>query len=201
MTRSSLFPQKRRRAWPLSLLYIVVIVLSAAVLAGWLTLRGSLPQLDGTHAAPLTATVTIARDALGVPTVQGRTRDDVAYANGFIHAQDRFFQMDLLRRVAAGEMAALIGPAALALDRRRSHWTGATGPCVFANTRRRRSPRCLRTSGKSSNAIRQVSMTVCARFARGRSNTGCCARNRLRGARRTPCSLSTRCTSTFNTTR
>jgi penicillin amidase len=118
MTRSSLFPQKRRRAWPLSLLYIVVIVLSAAVLAGWLTLRGSLPQLDGTHAAPLTATVTIARDALGVPTVQGRTRDDVAYANGFIHAQDRFFQMDLLRRVAAGEMAALIGPAALALDRR-----------------------------------------------------------------------------------
>jgi penicillin G amidase len=122
MTRSSLVPQKRRRTWPLILLCTVVIVLAAAVLAGWLTLRASLPQLDGTHAAPLSATVTIERDALGVPTVQGRTRDDIAYANGFIHAQDRFFQMDLLRRVAAGEMAALIGPAALALDRRDRPW-------------------------------------------------------------------------------
>jgi penicillin G amidase len=118
MTRPSLVPPKRRRASPLILLIIVVVVPAAVVLAGWLTLRASLPQLDGTHAAPVSAPVTIGRDALGVPTVQGRTRDDVAYALGFLHAQDRFFQMDLLRRVAAGEMAALVGPAALALDRR-----------------------------------------------------------------------------------
>jgi penicillin G amidase len=110
-------PRKRRRVWPLILLCIVVL-LAAAVLTGWLTLRASLPQLDGPYTAPLSAPVTIARDALGVPTVQGRTRDDVAYATGFVHAQDRFFQMDLLRRVAAGEMGALIGPAALPLDRR-----------------------------------------------------------------------------------
>ncbi|HKT95379.1 MAG TPA: penicillin acylase family protein [Paraburkholderia sp.] len=122
MTRSSDFPQQRRRRWPLILSTTVVIVLAAAVLAGWLILRASLPQLDGTHAAPLSATVTIGRDALGVPTVQGRTRDDVAYALGFVHAQDRYFQMDLLRRVAAGEMAALIGPGALALDRRDRPW-------------------------------------------------------------------------------
>ncbi|CAB3753559.1 penicillin acylase family protein [Paraburkholderia humisilvae] len=122
MTRSSLFPRRRRRRWPRILLCVVVIVLAGAVLTGWLTVRASLPQLDGTHATPLSgslsAPVTIARDALGVPTVQGRTRDDVAYATGFLHAQDRFFQMDLLRRVAAGEISALIGPAALPLDRR-----------------------------------------------------------------------------------
>nr|WP_042262943.1 penicillin acylase family protein [Paraburkholderia heleia] len=118
MTHSSSFPPKLRRAWPLRLLCAVVVVLAVMVLAGWLTLRGSLPQLDGTRAAPLRAPVTIGRDALGVPTVQGGTRGDVAYASGFLHAQDRFFQMDLLRRVAAGEMAALIGPAALPLDRR-----------------------------------------------------------------------------------
>ncbi|MEM5310642.1 penicillin acylase family protein [Paraburkholderia sp. JHI869] len=118
MTRSSLSPQQRRRAWPLILLCAVVIVLAAVALAGWLTLRASLPELDGTYAAPLSAPVTIARDSQGVPTAQGRTRGDVAYASGFLHAQDRFFQMDLLRRVAAGEMAALIGPAALPLDRR-----------------------------------------------------------------------------------
>ncbi|NIE64266.1 penicillin acylase family protein [Burkholderia sp. Ax-1719] len=90
----------------------------AVVQAGWLILRASLPELDGTQPAPLSATVTIQRDALGVPTIEGLTRDDVAYASGFLHAQDRFFQMDLLRRVAAGEMSALIGAAALPLDRR-----------------------------------------------------------------------------------
>ncbi|HXZ09524.1 MAG TPA: penicillin acylase family protein, partial [Paraburkholderia sp.] len=74
---------------------------------------------DGTHAAPsLSAPVTIERDALGVPTLRGATRLDVAWATGFTHAQDRFFQMDLLRRVAAGEMSALVGSAALELDRR-----------------------------------------------------------------------------------
>ena len=83
-----------------------------------MTLRASLPQLDGTHNAPLlSAPVTIERDSLGVPTMRGSTRLDVAYATGFMHAQDRFFQMDLLRRVAAGEMSALVGPAALDLDR------------------------------------------------------------------------------------
>lgn len=116
------FPQKRRRAWPLILLCVVVIAVGALVAAAGLTLRASLPPLDGTRDAPISATVTIARDALGVPTVQGSTRDDVAYATGFVHAQDRFFQMDLLRRVAAGEMAALIGPAALPLDRRDRPW-------------------------------------------------------------------------------
>lgn len=108
--------------WPRILLIVIIVVLAAAVLGSWLTLRASLPQLDGTYDAPptasLSAPVTIARDALGVPTIEGGTRDDVAYATGFVHAQDRFFQMDLLRRVAAGEMAALIGPVALPLDRR-----------------------------------------------------------------------------------
>lgn len=118
MPRSILYPQKRRHSRPLILLCVIVIALAAIALTGWLTLRASLPELDGVHPAPLSATVTIGRDALGVPTVQGRTRDDVAYATGFIHAQDRFFQMDLLRRVAAGEMSALIGEAALPLDRR-----------------------------------------------------------------------------------
>jgi penicillin amidase len=118
MTRSNVSLQLRRRVWPQILLAIIVVVLVTAVLAAWLTLRASLPQLDGAHGAPVSAPVTIGRDTFGVPTIEGRTRADVAYATGFVHAQDRFFQMDLLRRVAAGEMAALIGPAALPLDRR-----------------------------------------------------------------------------------
>jgi penicillin amidase len=52
-----------------------------------------------------------------VPAVRGRTRLDVARATGFLHGQERFFQMDLARRRAAGELAALVGPAAIGVDR------------------------------------------------------------------------------------
>ena len=80
-------------------------------------LIASLPQLDGTRElAGLSAPVTVTRDRLGIPTIRGATREDVARALGFLHAQDRFFQMDLARRRAAGELAALVGPRALALD-------------------------------------------------------------------------------------
>jgi penicillin amidase len=89
------------------------------VLSLWLALRGSLPQLDGAaKLAGLHAPVVVRRDALGVPTVQGQDRLDVARATGFLHAQDRFFQMDLLRRKAAGELAELVGPDAARMDRR-----------------------------------------------------------------------------------
>jgi penicillin amidase len=119
MIRPTPAASKRPRAtWLIRAFYALVLILVAIALASWMTLRASLPQLDGTHTAPtLSAPVTIERDALGVPTLHGNSRADVAYATGFVHAQDRFFQMDLLRRVAAGEMAALIGPAALDLDR------------------------------------------------------------------------------------
>ncbi|NJN47243.1 MAG: penicillin acylase family protein [Candidatus Competibacteraceae bacterium] len=81
-------------------------------------LQDSLPQLDGQRSvAGLSDRVTIHRDTLGIPTIRGSNRLDVAHATGFIHAQDRFFQMDLLRRVAAGELAEIFGVAALPKDR------------------------------------------------------------------------------------
>jgi len=95
-------------------------LLLLACLAVWFFLRGSLAQLDGKVSAPgLADKVTVTRDAMGVPTIAGTNRLDVAYATGFVHAQDRFFQMDLLRRVAAGELAELFGSKALPLDRAR----------------------------------------------------------------------------------
>ena len=81
-------------------------------------LHASRPMLDGALALPgLDAPVTITRDGEGVPTLTARTRPDLARAMGFLHGQERFFQMDLLRRVGAGELAELVGPAALDLDR------------------------------------------------------------------------------------
>lgn len=99
----------------------LALLLAIAVLAGvWFfhQLKRSLPQLDGTAAvAGLAGPVKITRDALGVPTLQGKNRLDVARALGWLHTQDRFFQMDLLRRSAAGELAELFGKAAVGADK------------------------------------------------------------------------------------
>jgi penicillin amidase len=82
-------------------------------------LRASLPQLDGRVRIPgLSAPVSIARDALGVPTIDAADRVDLAYGTGFVHGQDRFFQMDLARRLAAGELSELFGPVAIDQDRK-----------------------------------------------------------------------------------
>ncbi|MGA3007186.1 MAG: penicillin acylase family protein [Opitutaceae bacterium] len=96
-----------------------LLLIGAAGAGAWFyfELRASLPQLDGAATVPgLAAPVTVERDALGVPTVRGRSRADVARALGYLHAQDRFFQMDLLRRHAAGELAELLGRTALKHD-------------------------------------------------------------------------------------
>lgn len=117
-TRMIIIPGLRRKL--LCLLGVVAISALGAALVLWLMLRASLPQLQGrVPQAGLSGPVSISRDALGVPAIRGKSRRDVAYALGFAHAQDRFFQMDLLRRSAAGEMAALIGATALPLDRQR----------------------------------------------------------------------------------
>ncbi|MDO8543105.1 MAG: penicillin acylase family protein [Opitutaceae bacterium] len=97
-----------------------VLVVIALLMVGWFywRMRASLPQLDGeSRLAGLDATVTIERDALGVPTIRGQNRREVARGLGWLHAQDRYFQMDLLRRSAAGELAELFGKRVLPRDR------------------------------------------------------------------------------------
>ncbi|MDB5959943.1 MAG: penicillin acylase family protein [Massilia sp.] len=105
----------RRGALALALLVLLTLLVACA---GWLYLRASLPQLDGSRqAAGLAGVVTVQRDARGVPLLTAADRSDLAYATGFVHAQDRFFQMDLMRRSGAGELAELFGAKALPLDR------------------------------------------------------------------------------------
>src|SRR5215207_7992822 len=99
----------------LALVTGVILAVSAGVLV---QLRASLPRLEGRVAAPaLSAPVTVARDAQGVPTLTGRTRADLAWALGYLHSQERFFQMDGQRRTAAGELSELAGRIALRRDR------------------------------------------------------------------------------------
>jgi penicillin amidase len=94
------------------------VLLLVCALAIYLAVRGSLPQLDGSLSAPaLASEATLERDVSGVPAIRARSRADLAFATGVAHAQDRFFQMDLMRRSAAGELAALLGPSLVDADR------------------------------------------------------------------------------------
>ena len=107
------------RRWIIRTGAAALVLTIAAALAVWLTLRASLPQLDGELTVPgLGGMATIERDSAGIPTISARTRADLAYATGFAHGQDRFFQMDLIRRKAAGELSALFGEIAIDTDKR-----------------------------------------------------------------------------------
>jgi penicillin amidase len=106
------------KRWILRLLAGAVLACAIVFVIGWLTLRASLPKLDGdVPAHHLTATVTVERDASGIPTITASSRADLAYGTGFVHGQDRFFQMDLIRRQGAGQLSELFGEAALDTDR------------------------------------------------------------------------------------
>lgn len=94
------------------------VLLAVLFLTAWLALRSSLPSIDGATAIPgIGASILIQRDSAGVPTITAQTRSDLAFGLGYVHGQDRFFEMDLMRRAAAGELSALLGPALLKTDR------------------------------------------------------------------------------------
>ena len=102
----------------LRLVLVLLALLALAALGGWLALRASLPQRDGEHAlAGLSARATIQRDRLGVVTVDAADEADAARALGYVHGQECFFEMDLLRRSVAGELSELFGPVALDRDK------------------------------------------------------------------------------------
>jgi len=100
---------------------LLALAAGLAALAGGLWVRhrltADLPRTAGRLEVPgLGAPAAIERDALGIPTLRGASRRDAAFATGFAHAQDRYFQMDLLRRRSAGELAELFGKPALPSD-------------------------------------------------------------------------------------
>ncbi|HEX3487013.1 MAG TPA: penicillin acylase family protein, partial [Micropepsaceae bacterium] len=87
------------------------------VLGGWLLLRHTLPPQTATIDLPnLSAPVTVRFDSHGIPFIRARSDRDAAEALGYLHARDRMFQMDLMRRAAGGSLAELFGAAALDND-------------------------------------------------------------------------------------
>jgi len=105
-------------------LVLVLVLLLAATLAGgasvWLrgAARAAMPTLDGTVVVKgLSAPVTVVRDAHGVPSITAETLDDLFFAQGYVTAQDRLWQMDMMRRYASGEVAAALGGGYVKMDR------------------------------------------------------------------------------------
>ncbi len=115
-------PEVRRRRGALRILYYAVCLLLVALIAGvwWLfwIARSALPQLDGSISVPgISSTVRIVRDGQGVPTMEASTLEDLFFAQGYVTAQDRLWQMDIMRRAAAGELSEVIGEGTVEMDR------------------------------------------------------------------------------------
>src|SRR5579872_3583255 len=113
---------RSRRLSAAKVIFWIVFVLLVLVLAGggygYLVARSALPQLDGQiQAKGLTGPVRVTRDAHGVPTIQAANFDDLFFAQGYVTAQDRLWEMDVIRRAASGELSEILGPENLQFDR------------------------------------------------------------------------------------
>jgi penicillin amidase len=129
-TPSADAPAQRRswwrafRAWPRAfrwttyLVVVLVLVVLAGLVTGVVLVRKPFPQVDGEVRLPgLDAEVTVLRDAHGIPQLYGDTTDDLMRAQGYVHAQERFYEMDVRRHATAGRLAEMFGEAALESDR------------------------------------------------------------------------------------
>ena len=113
----------RFRSWPRTgrwLTYVAVVLVLlvvAALVAGVVVVRKPFPQTDGEIDVPgLQSEVEVRRDANGIPQVYADSAHDLFYAQGFVQAQDRFYEMDVRRHITAGRLSELLGEEALETD-------------------------------------------------------------------------------------
>ncbi|MGA8150963.1 MAG: penicillin acylase family protein [Terriglobales bacterium] len=122
VTTTPVYFRPRSRLSRLLAWLVTVILLAALAFCAWLygQARSALPQLDGTlKVRGVIAAVTVRRDAHGVPTIEAADLNDLLFAQGYVTAQDRLFQMDGMRRFAAGELAEVVGDGQTEHDRQQ----------------------------------------------------------------------------------
>jgi penicillin amidase len=95
--------------------FIVVLLVALAIGFWWFFVR-PLPETTGTVTAPVTAAATVELDKLGVPHIHAASQDDAFFVQGYVTASERLWQMDSLRRAAAGDLCEIVGPVALEAD-------------------------------------------------------------------------------------
>jgi penicillin amidase len=113
---------------------VIALLIAMAAIALFFVVRASVPILDGDKPlANLEKAVTITRDANGMVSITADTSRDAIRALGYVHGQERFFEMDLARRSAAGELSALLGGATIPMDKqKRAHRLRARAAAEFA---------------------------------------------------------------------
>lgn len=108
---------RRVRKWLIAVAAVLIAVPVAALAGAWLVGRASIAPLSGKLELPgLSAPVDIVRDAEGVPHLFGRSLNDLYAALGFVHAQDRLWQMELLRRAGQGRLSEVFGERTIGAD-------------------------------------------------------------------------------------
>jgi penicillin amidase len=120
LTVSRVPSSRRSTGWRIFLwLLLILILLAASVIAyAYFIARSALPQLDGSLPVKgLSASVKVTRDGHGVPAIEAATLEDLFLAQGYVTAQDRLWQMDVMRRFAAGELSVILGEDTLQIDR------------------------------------------------------------------------------------
>jgi penicillin amidase len=118
-------PEQRRwrdrPGWVRGTAYTAVLVTVALIVASFFavdTVRKSFPQTSGTLDVPgLSSEVTVVRDAQGVPQIYAETAEDLFFAQGFVQAQDRFFEMDVRRHITSGRLSEMFGEDTLETDK------------------------------------------------------------------------------------
>src|SRR5271166_1788333 len=102
----------------IALLVLALIVFLAFDVWFYRAVRAALPQVDGTiQVAGLTQPVMVTRDSLGIPTITATNLNDLFFAQGYVTAQERLWQMDMTRRYASGDLAVILGPDFVSVDR------------------------------------------------------------------------------------
>src|SRR5580700_12109465 len=100
------------------LIFILILLIVGVVAYAYIIARAALPQLDGNLSVRgLSAPVKVTRDGHGVPSIEAASLEDLFLAQGYITAQDRLWQMDIMRRFAAGELSEILGEDTLNIDR------------------------------------------------------------------------------------
>ncbi len=117
---SSTRPTNSRTVFKAVVAILVFLLIAFLAFDFWFyrAVRAALPQVDGTiQLSGLAAPVIVSRDSLGVPTITAGNLADLFYAQGYITAQDRLWQMDMTRRFAAGDLSEILGEAYVKVDR------------------------------------------------------------------------------------
>ncbi len=107
-----------RRSYLIYLAIVVIVVMVSAAVFAVVTVRRSFPQVDGElSVVGLNSRVEIERDAYGIPQIYADTSNDLFFAQGYVQAQDRFYEMDFRRHLTAGRLAELVGEDAVETDK------------------------------------------------------------------------------------